>query len=727
MPLNRCFPQPPFGSALILSAAVLFPISAMGQAAPAEEGRVADVVVHGNRSEEAKAAERLNEVPGGTSLIGAREIERGHVSNPADILSREPGVFAQSTAGGDAIRLSIRGSNISANPLAVSRGITLFLDGLPILSPTGAPWELIEPLAANHVEILRGANAFQYGALTLGGAINYVTHTGYDSSPFQARFDAGSFGNLKGQISSGQVIGPFDYYISATGFSLDGYRDHSENSNLRFVGNVGYKISDDIETRFHFRFAHEYLQFPYTLTWAQLQADPTQANATAKKAGWYKVIPASIFIANKTSLRLDDASTLEFGLTYSDYKHTNAWGGTFLKWQTGDVLSSTLRYSRSDDIGGHQSKTTLAFLSSTILSPNNAKFEGWPNSVPFTSILNVKGALVNNVNYEGSDFVLHGQNDLEALPGLWLTTGIALSRSARTSEFNYPTYDRASKNYDNYAPRVGARYYLTPDVQVFANASRSVEAPTVYAISAAVFPGKNLDLKQQTAWTAEAGTRGKAGIFDWSIGYYHSWVENELLTVTLPGLALTGTSNATPTKHQGVEVGLGTILWQEELPADHAATRAPLDPIAVDPLRQQMLLRQAYTWSDFHYRNDPTYGTNRLPGLPVHFYKAELEYRHPIGFYAGVNVESVLNSYPIDYANTYYSQPYALLGAKIGYVAPKQAGDNYQWEAYIEGRNLTNARYAALISPVYNAKGVDQSAFYPGDGAAIYGGISFRY
>jgi iron complex outermembrane receptor protein len=90
-------------------------------------------------------------------------------------------------------------------------------------------------------------------------------------------------------------------------------------------------------------------------------------------------------------------------------------------------------------------------------------------------------------------------------------------------------------------------------------------------------------------------------------------------------------------------------------------------------------------------------------------------------------VESVFNSYPVDYANSYYSRPYAILGARIGYAPPKQPGEAYQWEAFFEGKNLTNAKYAAVVNPVYNAGGQDVSAFYPGDGLAFTAGLAFRY
>ncbi|WP_198290248.1 TonB-dependent receptor family protein [Methylosinus sp. LW4] len=710
---------------LLPSAAAAAPRAQSDAATPVpEQATVEDVVVRGAADEALKAAEKLEKIPGGASLVTSEEIERGRVSNPADILSREPGVFAQSTSGGEAIRLSIRGSGIQRSPLNYLAGVSVLLDGIPITTSTGVPWELVEPLAANHITILRGANAFEFGAKSLGGAIDYVSHTGYDSQPFQARAEAGSFGYWRGQVSSGEVIGPFDYYISASGFRQDGYRAHSEASSVRFVANLGYKVSDDIDTRFFFRFAHEYFQVPNTISWAQLQADPRQAAAAALNNSWYKVLPYSEFIGNKTRLRFNDMSALEFAFAFKRFPQSGA-GGPFVRWDASDI-SASLKYTRSDDLGGHTSNTTLSALSSTALD-TNLRLEGWPGFFPA-----MKNALINYVNLAGSDVVVLGSNDFELTSKLWLTTGIALSYSPRTSEFIYPISSKLTKDYLNYAPRAGLRYYLTPDVQLFGNVSRSVEPPTNWSFPKILFPTAqlgNLNLKEQTAWTAEGGLKGKFGPAKWEFAYYHSWIDNELLTVTLPGTALTATTNATATRHQGVELSLDTLLWRSKAGGaepDADSREALTQSEGVEP-GQQLVLRQTYTWNDFHYRNDPIYRDNRLPSIPVHFYKAELEYRHRLGFYAGLNVESNFISYPVDYANSLFSRPYAILGARIGYLQPKQVDSPFQWEAYLEGRNLANVKYAAVVNPTFNANGRDAAVFYPGDGVGIYGGVTLRY
>ena len=66
------------------------------------------------------------------------------------------------------------------------------MDGLNFNQGDGeATLEDLDVGTISHAEIFRGANAFKYGALSLGGAINLVPFTGYDTAPFQFRLEGG--------------------------------------------------------------------------------------------------------------------------------------------------------------------------------------------------------------------------------------------------------------------------------------------------------------------------------------------------------------------------------------------------------------------------------------------------------------------------------------------------------------------------------------------------------
>src|SRR5690606_32140663 len=112
-------------------------------------------------------------------------------------------------------------------------------------------FQAVEPLAARYVEVYRGANALEYGAATLGGAINFVAPTGADAAPAALRIEGGSFGYLRGQASFSGRGDRTDGYLSLTGSNQDGFREHARQENYRLFGNAGYRFSDSLESRLY--------------------------------------------------------------------------------------------------------------------------------------------------------------------------------------------------------------------------------------------------------------------------------------------------------------------------------------------------------------------------------------------------------------------------------------------------------------------------------------------
>ena len=130
---------------------------------------------------------------------------------------------------------------------------------------------------------------------------------------------------------------------------------------------------------------------------------------------------------------------------------------------------------------------------------------------------------------------------------------------------------------------------------------------------------------------------------------------------------------------------------------------------------------QTYTLNDFHFDGDPVYGNNRIAGIPIHFYQAELMYETPGGFYAGPNLQWNITRYPVDHANTLFADDYALLGFRMGFQSKKG------FSIFFEARNLTNTRYPASIDPIPNAQTATGpiEIFHPGDGRSFYAGVSW--
>ena len=146
---------------------------------------------------------------------------------------------------------------------------------------------------------------------------------------------------------------------------------------------------------------------------------------------------------------------------------------------------------------------------------------------------------------------------------------------------------------------------------------------------------------------------------------YRSWAYNELLEVNNPNGVNIGTVNVPKIIHQGIELGLGTRILDS------------------------FMLCQSYTLNDFHFKDDPAYGDNRIGGIPIHLYHMDFSYETPSGFYAGPNLSCNLSHYPVDQADTLDADPYVLWGFKVGY-RPKKG-----WNLFVEVKNLV-ARSATL-------------------------------
>lgn len=661
-----------------------------------------------------RARLRLEDVPGGVSVVSAEQVEKGRVFTSEDVLAFQPGVYAQAAGGTDGIKISIRGSAINRGTNFFRSGTLFLFEGLPVTGPGGTPYELFEPLGLSRTEVLRGANAFDLGALMLGGAINYVTKTGRDAAPFEARIEGGSFGYRKIALSSGQVIGDWDYYVAATDAERTGYQALSQGESRGAIANLGYRFSPNLKTRFYFRYRETDNYQPGALTRAQVEANPRQANPTSVAQNAHRNQPGSKWAANKTTWQIDDDSTLEAGLVWHDYPIDQQLGVNVGRWGFTDV-SASLQYAHRGSLFGHRSETKLGLLSTSHL-------DGWLDTsvrIPAgaTAALPV-GTRIRRAEYDGADHVIHAGHDLELVPKLWLSTGLSAVRTERYTEVVFPvTNEPYNRTTNALAPRVGLRYSFDNEVQLFANASRSIEPPNSWAfltIPPAFTSGPatglsrhGLDLADQAANTIEVGTRGRAFATNWSLSLYRSHVRNELLSVeVIPAsagsAAITAESNASPTIHQGVEAGVESLLWEGRE-------------------RGKLSTRHSFTLNDFSFRHDARFGKNTLPGVPKRFYQGELQYEHPSGLYAGLSVQAA-SKIDVDYANSFAVPGYGIVNASLGFDHPNQG-----WKVFLDLRNLADKHYVSSVAPAYNDAGTDQRRSAPGDGFGVFAGISVSF
>lgn len=168
------------------------------------------------------------------------------------------------------------------------------------------------------------------------------------------------------------------------------------------------------------------------------------------------------------------------------------------------------------------------------------------------------------------------------------------------------------------------------------------------------------------------------------------------------------TANAGRTIHRGLEAGFGWAFLR------NLAVTSEQDP-------DRLWLRAAYTFSDYRFDGDATFGNNKLPGAPRHYLRAELRYEHPSGLFLAPNIEWAPQGHYIDNANSQRTRAYALLGLRAGY----DFGNGVS--AFVDGRNLTDRKYVSSTGVVPVATAGNSNVYNPGDRLTVYGGLQVRF
>jgi iron complex outermembrane receptor protein len=638
------------------------------------------------------AREQINKTAGGVTIVDMEDVREGRVSNFTDTLGLATGVLAQSRFGAEETRLSIRGSGLQRT--FHGRGIKLMQDGVPVNLADGSfDFQAIEPMATRYIEVYRGANALRYGASTLGGAINFISPSGYNAEKFSVRAEAGSFDYRRLGISSGGVIGDFDYFVSGSTFNQDGFRDNAKQDAERINANFGYRINDDIETRFYIGYAKSDSALPGNLTKAQLKNDPSDSFLSPTLGQQRRDIDL-IRIANKTNILIGDHSDLQISAYFS---HKDLFHPIFqvVDQDTNDY-GLDIRFRHSSELAGHKNELILGFNPSAGVGYDERN----------VNLRGRKGALVNKLENRSRNLEAYAENRFYLEDDLSLIAGLQYTNSER--KLTDKLFTSAAQNesfeatYVQTNPKVGVLYDLKPNVQLFANLSRSYEPPSFGELAGGVRP--NI-VKAQEGTTLEVGSRGNSESIDWDVAVYYGKLKNELLqtAVFVAGnnpVPAVQTTNADKTIHAGLEFGM--------------TARLPMD----FEWRHSLLVNR------FKFDGDNTFGNNTLPGIQKSLMRAELMYRGNDflnGFYIGPTFEWSPQDYYVDFAETVKADSYFLWGVKAGQKV------NAHWSWFLEGRNLADQKYVATTSVVRNQNGADGALFLPGDGRSAYMGITWTY
>jgi iron complex outermembrane receptor protein len=642
-----------------------------------------------------QSQEELSKTAGGTEVVAAERYLTGRSSTLADTFFLSPGVVAQPRFGSDEARLSIRGSGLQRT--FHGRGIRVLQDGVPInLADGGFDMQSLEPTAAEYINVWRGGNALAYGSSTLGGAIDYISYTGESAPDVLARAEIGSWNYQRLTLAGGFSEGSRDLFSTFAYQAQDGFRDHAKQENFRLFNNFGWQIADNLETRFYLSAVQSNSELPGSLTRAQMNDDPRQANpqnTLRDQRRDYELLR----IANKTTLR-SGANMFEMtsAFTYKDLDHPI--------FQVIDQLSHDsiwgFNVTNESELFGRENRLKAGLLFSYGETDAAQYFYSSPSS-------SQRGAKLQDDRQVASNIEVYVEDQYELGNRFVAILGASAARNRRENTREFGTVTPSTNydlEYDQIAPKAGLRWD-GEHMQFFANVSGSYEPPSFSETITA-----NIARDAQTGMTAEIGTRGRKANVRWDLALYHAKIEDELLSVLDPITNLSTTTNAEETSHAGVELGTEIDLLGNDWDAE---------------LDNRLVLQTAWTYGRFQFEKHQTaaydYAGNTIAGLPPHLIRAELLWKNSAGYYAGPTFEWVPQGAFIDHRNTLKSDPYNLIGLKVG----RRVEDGISW--FIEARNLNDEVFAATTGVIDNAGGSDVAQFLPGDGLGVFAGIDFKW
>ncbi len=633
----------------------------------------------------AEARDRLARTPGAVSVIANENYEARSAIGLSDLLRDAPGVLAQKRYGEES-RFSIRGSGLDQS--YHQRGVLIAQDGVPFADADGfSDFQKLDPLTARYVEVYRGGNALRFGGAQLGGAVNLATPTGLTAeSPNLIRLEGGSFGTEREAAQIARAWDDWDVFGAITHLSTDGFRTHSGQEQTRTTLSVGRQFGEDREVRVVAYGANIFQDVPGTLTLSAALANPSAPGSGVVAADWRRnqtVYRGSM----QTHWRLNAHTMFEGGVyaTSTDLFHPIS---LLIKQQI-ETQGGFGRVDWEGELGGHRADLFWG------VSYRQGHVDQQLGPVFFP----VSG----DDHREATGLDLFGEGRWFATDHLALVLGGSYGRATRDYTDYLNAANNVSKDYDWFAPRVGLIWESEGGTQIYANITKSVEPPHYGALVQAPYPGF-VPVEPQEAWTGEIGARGRAGAFLWDITLYRAEITHELLSFN-PSVGVPAAFfNANDTIHQGLEAALDWTL-------------------ADDFLGGSWLLRQSYTYSDFKFDGDPIYGDHRLPVAPEHQYRGTLRYTHPSGWFIAPSVEWRPSDTYVDYANTLKAPGYAIWSLNAGWTFDNGIS------LFLDARNLTDEHYVPEFGAIVDASapGANTAVFYPGEGRALFGGISLRF
>lgn len=650
-------------------------------------------------SASSRAPGRLLETPLSISVIEAEAVrEAGPGIEIESAVQGVPGLFAQSSLNfAQDPRISIRG--FGARSTFGVRGIRVLVDGVPNTLPDGqTELDSLDMGFVDRIEVIRGPISSLYGGGG-GGVVAIDTAPPTREPRVRTRTLFGSNQLFRQEaLYTGTHAGTG--VVAGLGFThYGGYREHAQARQTNLLTKIERTLPDGTELGLGFSavWAPE-AQDPGGLTASEVANDRQQARErNADLDAGEKLDQQKLQFALARPLPGDNGElrarfwTLwrsfsnklpipkQFGLGQVDLERRLSGGSLVIDyrwWRTRWLLGADL----------------------DVQSDRRRRYQNLPGGT--------RGALGLDQDETVVAVGPFAQVELDLGAGFGLVAGARYDLTEFKVDDHFPGDDDQSDRirFRELSPRFGLSFGRSPAFHAYANLTTGFQVPTTTQLApASGLGGFDADAKPERTVGVEIGAKGAiAERFAYELAIFSLEVRD--LFVPFESGGRTFFRNAGKARRRGLEAA-GSLL-----------------------VREGLVLRTSYTYSDFIYRDYEeetgggavlSFDGNREPNVPVHSFSGQLRWEHPSGLRAVASLR-YFSDLEVDDANSAESDGALITDLRIEYPFVHGA---LELRPFLGVRNLAGVKYNGTIRP--NALG---GRYYePAPLAEIYGGWEIRW
>ncbi len=634
--------------------------------------------------------EQAIKVPLAVSVLGPERLQNSRGYGMEEALKFVPGVLAQSRAGNQDVRITIRGFGARGagdrSNAGTSRGIRILLDGAPATEPDGrTAFDLIDLSLAQRLEVIR-SNASAVWGNASGGVINITSTPKFDAPFISPQALNGSFGLQKYTLQTGTTLGEARLALALVNTSFDGWRQNSASE--RTLVNISLSSKPGERTKFGVYLVGAKNQFliPGPLSPAQFDADPQQANPTYLQRSERRYNRQGRISATLDH-DLNDAHGFS-GLTFVEPKYLQrSERGTFRDFN---------RYHVGGNVAYRFRQDLSASVQSTFQAGVDEAYQDGAILFYSLSATNGRGSTLQQNKREGANtFGAFVQEELS------FGQSVSLLLGARYSEVTYHTQDfintalNSEKSFARWTPKFGLNYRPSPAHSFYANVGSGIEVPAgnetdpastfgqdkVYAINPLLDPIQSSTLEIGTKHVIVPAGAGLLRSLSYDVAAYRINIMNDIIPYRGGRFYFT----AGETRRYGLEAGAkGEFAFGVSLQAAWSYASSKYVEYQVDSVHYGRAGRIA------------DYKDNKVAGVPDIFYNFALRFEPSKlhSAYLEINLQGI-GEYFVDDANRTKVPAYNILNLTVGLRQPLQLTEGLGLNAFFSVNNLNDKKYAA--------------------------------